>query len=52
VALEIEAELRQSAYHATAGELAGIQRGLEAAERDQFATDEEVKAIFAKYPRS
>lgn len=51
VALEIEAELGQSTYHATTDELAGIQRGLEAAERDQFATDEEIKAVFAKYPR-
>ena len=52
VALEIEAELSQNAYHATAEELAGIQRGLEAAERGQFATDEEVTAVFAKYPRA
>jgi|KBSMisStandDraft_5_1062788.scaffolds.fasta_scaffold3547238_1 predicted transcriptional regulator len=52
VALEIEAELRQRTYPATSEELAGIQRGLEAAERGQFATHEEVEAVLAKYPRT
>ncbi len=52
VALEIEAELTQSAYHATPEELAGIQRGLEAAEQGRFATEAEVRAVLAKYSRS
>jgi predicted transcriptional regulator len=51
VALEIEAELEQNAYHATAGELLGIERGLQAAGQGCFATEEEVKAVFAKYSR-
>ena len=51
VALEIEAELT-GVYHATPEELAGIDRGLQAAAEGRFATDEEVEAVFAKYRRT
>ena len=51
VAREIEAELRGGTYHATPEELAGIDRGLRAAEAGQFATDAEVEAVFAKHRR-
>ncbi len=52
IALEIEAELGQSLYHATPEELAGIERGVKAAEKGQFASDAEVGAVLAKYRRS
>jgi len=52
VALEIEAELGHDAYRATAEELAGIERGLRAAEEGHFAADKDVAAVFAKYRRS
>jgi hypothetical protein len=32
--------------------IAGVKRGLAAAERGEFATDEEVDAVFAKYSRA
>ncbi|HEX4303113.1 MAG TPA: hypothetical protein VHZ78_09990 [Rhizomicrobium sp.] len=50
VALEIEAELAKGTYRATSGELAGIERGLRAVAEGRLATDEEVEAVFAKYP--
>lgn len=50
-ALEIEKELQQDTYTATAEEVAGIERGLQQAEQGLFATDAEVEAIFAKYRR-
>ena len=50
MALELEAELT-GVYHATPGELAGIDRGLRAAAEGRFATDAEVEAVFAKYRR-
>lgn len=37
--------------HASAEKLAGIDRGLDDAEHGQFATEEEVRAAFAKIPR-
>ena len=46
---ESEAGLRGGVYHAAAGELAGIDRGIAAAREGRFATDEEVAARFAKY---
>jgi predicted transcriptional regulator len=50
VALEIEAELAKGTYRATPEELAGIERGLCAVAEGRLATDEEVEAVFAKYP--
>jgi predicted transcriptional regulator len=44
-ALEIERELQQGTYTATAEELVGIERGLEEAEQGKFATDAEVEAV-------
>ena len=49
LALEIDQELREGKYHATPDELAGIDRGLKAANEGRFATDEEVEAVLAKY---
>jgi predicted transcriptional regulator len=50
-ALEIEKELQQSTYTATTEEVTAIARGLQEAEQGLFATDAEVKAVFAKYRR-
>jgi hypothetical protein len=47
-ALEIAANLHEE-YHATADELAGIDRGLDDARHGQFASEEEVRAAFAKF---
>jgi predicted transcriptional regulator len=47
-AREIEAQ-RTGVYHATADELAGIDRGLEAAREGRFASDEAVAAVKAKF---
>jgi predicted transcriptional regulator len=49
IVLEIDARVRGSHYRATLDELAGIDRGLEAAREGRFATDPQVKAIFAKH---
>ncbi|HXD44165.1 MAG TPA: hypothetical protein VN655_03440 [Pseudolabrys sp.] len=49
LALEIDQELHEGKYHATAAELAGIERGLKAANEGRFATDEEVEAVIAKH---
>ena len=48
-ALEIERELQQGTYTATAEEIAGIQRGLKEAEQGLFASDAEVEAVLSKY---
>ena len=50
-ALEIAAGMKGE-YHATGEELAGIDRGLADARRKRFATDEEVRAAFAKFRRA
>ncbi len=50
VALEIEAELAKGTWRATKEELAGIDRGLRAVAEGRLATDEDVEAVFAKYP--
>jgi predicted transcriptional regulator len=50
-ALEIEARREEGPYHATPEELAGIDRGLRDAAEGRFATDEEVKAVFARFRR-
>ena len=49
IALAIDADLK-GAYQPTAEELAGIRRGLRAADAGRFAT-EEVTAVFAKFHR-
>ena len=51
IALGIDASLKGGKYHATAEELAGIDRGIKAAREGRFATDEEVAAVFAKHRR-
>lgn len=48
IALDIEAGL-SGEYQPTAGELAGIDRGVKAADAGRFASDEEVVAAFAKF---
>jgi predicted transcriptional regulator len=50
IALDIEAGLSGD-YQPTADEIAGIDRGLEAADAGRFASDEEVEAAFAKFRR-
>ena len=49
IALEIDAGLAQGAYHATPAELAGIDRGLQAAQEGRFATDAQVTKTFQKH---
>lgn len=49
LALEIDQELHEGKYYATPSELAGIERGLKAANEGRFATDEEVEAVIAKH---
>lgn len=49
LALEIDQELREGKYHATPAELAGIERGLKAANDGRFATSDEVEAVIAKH---
>jgi predicted transcriptional regulator len=51
IALEIDARVKGGRYHASPDELAGIDRGLEAARNGRFATDEEVEAVFLKHRR-
>jgi hypothetical protein len=52
IALQIEAELKGGVYHASPEELAGIDRGVNAARERRFATDEQVDAVFAKHRRA
>lgn len=52
IALELEAGFSGKAYSPTPEELAGIDRGLRAADEGRFATDEEVEATLAKLRRS
>jgi predicted transcriptional regulator len=52
IVLEIEAELEGGVYHASTGELAGIDRGLDSARAGRFATDADVEAVFAKHRRA
>jgi predicted transcriptional regulator len=49
LALEIDEEMRQGKYVATPAELAGIDRGMKAADEGRFATDEQVEAVIAKH---
>jgi hypothetical protein len=50
VALEIEAR-RHGLYRASPGELKEIDAALAEVERGEIASDEEVKAVFARYRR-
>lgn len=52
IALEIDATLTGGKYRATSEEVAGIDRGLKAAEEGRFATDEQVEAVFVKHRRA
>ena len=52
IASEIDARLQGGTYHATLDELAGIDRGLKAAQEGRFASEEEVKAVFTKRRRA
>ena len=51
IALEIDAGLKGRSYRATAEELAGIDRGLEATREGRIASDEDVAAVFDKHRR-
>lgn len=51
VVLMIAGNLQRD-YHATADELAGIDRGLDDARQGRFATDEEVRAAFGTFRRA
>ena len=48
-ARELEAGVQGQAYHPTADELAGIDRGLRSANAGRFAADADVEAVFAKF---
>lgn len=48
IARESDAGLKGGTYRATPEDLAGIDRGLEAARDGRFAADEQVEAIFLK----
>lgn len=48
IALEIESDLAGE-YVPTPEELKAIDEGIAAADRGEFATDEEVEAVFAKF---
>ena len=48
---EIETQLAGGQYRASAAEHAGIDRGLSDAKQQNFATDDEVEAVFAKHRR-
>lgn len=52
IAIEIDAGLGGGLYHATAEELKGIDRGIKAAREGRFATEKQVKAVFAKHQRA
>jgi predicted transcriptional regulator len=49
LALEIDAELSARKYVARPRELAGIDRGLKAAQEGRFATEEQVEDLFRKH---
>lgn len=48
-ARELEAGVQGDAYHPSPEELAGIDRGLRAADAGRFAAEAEVEAVFAKF---
>jgi hypothetical protein len=47
-ALELDAGFKDGEYEPTPEELAGIDRGLRAADQGRFASDRQVEAVFAK----
>jgi hypothetical protein len=49
IAFEIDAALKGEAYLPTAEELAGIDRGLRAADLARFVTPDDVAAVIAKH---
>jgi predicted transcriptional regulator len=49
MALEMDSEANAGFYHASEEELAAIDEGVRAADEGQFATEEEVEAVFAKF---
>jgi hypothetical protein len=49
IALEIDAELSGGLCRATPEELQGIDRGLKAARDGRFASDSEIRGLFAKH---
>jgi hypothetical protein len=49
VANQIESELRNREYLATQEELRVIDAAMSAIDRSEFATDEEVETVFAKF---
>jgi predicted transcriptional regulator len=51
IAQEMDEALRGGIYHASAEELAGIDRGLKAAREGRFAKDEAVEAVLSKRRR-
>ncbi len=52
IAREIDAGLKGVKYHADPEELAGVDRGLRAAQEGRFASEEELEAIRSKHLRS
>ena len=51
IARDLDAGVRGDVYYPTTEEIAGIERGLRAADEGRFATEQEVEAVFSKYRR-
>ena len=49
IALEIDAGLASGKYQATPAELAGIDRGLKAADEGRFVTADQIGRVFEKH---
>jgi hypothetical protein len=49
IALEIDARLARNAYHAGPDELKEIDEALDEIDHGDFATEQEVRAAFAKF---
>lgn len=49
IALEMDHDIADGIYHASAEELAAIDEGMRAADAGRFATANEVEAAFAKF---
>jgi|tagenome__1003787_1003787.scaffolds.fasta_scaffold17590759_2 hypothetical protein len=49
VALEIQEDLK-GGYHATPEELKAVDRSIAAADRGEFATEQDVESVLAKFP--
>jgi predicted transcriptional regulator len=52
IAREIDAGLTGGSYRASREELAGIDRGLKAADEGRFATEADIEAVLAKHRRA